>query len=64
MNRQEYIQFLINMELKGINKDSKDENAYDDFCKRGIKEAFRGFSKDERSFIASFLKKYPHIYSL
>ncbi len=62
MDRHEFIEFLISLNLKGISKDPKDEEVFFDLFEKGIEEAFKGFTKDEKLFIASFLTKYPHIF--
>ena len=62
MDRHEYINYLISLDLKGINKDLRDKKTYDSLSELGITEAFKGFTKEEQYFIAAFIKKYRHIF--
>ena len=62
MDRHEFIEFLRSMELKDVPNEPNDRSDYEELISKGIVEAFKGFSEDEKKYAASFIKKYPNIY--
>ena len=62
MDRHEYIEFLLSLNLKGVSKDIASESAYIELSEMGIKEAFESLTLEEKYFVAAFIKLYPHIF--
>ena len=62
MDRREFIKFLKSMELKDIPDEPKGDADYKELVDKGIVEAFKDLTNDEKHYAASVIKLYPAIY--
>lgn len=60
MNKVEFINYLKSLPLPDLDKVNEDD--YEELINKGINYAFDGFNQSERCFIATFIKRFPHIF--
>ena len=62
MDRHGFIKFLKSMELKDIPDEPKGDADYKELVNKGVVEAFKDLTNDEKHYAASVIKLYPAIY--